>query len=177
MTTYSKATLGGRPLHPMMVGIPILLYVATVVSFIVYAMQADSDWFRIGMLCNLAAVIAALVTAIPGFIDWSTAIPANTEAKRVGALHMGANLLALTLFVANLLVHRDGLMASIDDRMHRLQAIDPYLPLAFTVSGFALVLIAGTLGYRLVHHYHVADVPTPGPSRPGPGTSRPIRHH
>jgi hypothetical protein len=62
----------------------------------------------------------------------------------------------------------------VNDRIDLFATIDPYLPLALTGAGFAIVLIAGTLGYRLVHRYHVADAPTPTPR--GPGSARPIRH-
>ncbi len=36
-------------------------------------------------------------------------------------------------------------------------------------------MLAGALGYQLVHRYHVADQKTPT-ERPGPRTGRPIRH-
>jgi uncharacterized membrane protein len=178
MTTYSKATVQGRPIHPMLVGIPVLLYVGTVLSFLMYAGGRDPRWFQIGLFCNVGAVLAALVTAVPGFIDWAYAIPRGTAAKRTGALHMTANLAALALFVVNLVAHRRYLGDAFDGRIQPLGVLDPFLPLSLTVSGIALVVIAGTLGYRLVHKYHVADAPTPGhgPSRPGPGSARPIRH-
>ncbi len=136
MTTYSKATVLGRPLHPMLVGIPVTLYVATVVSFVVFAGRHDPRWFQVGLLVNLAAVLAALVTAIPGFIDFAYALPNGSAAKRTAGLHMAANLSALALFAANLAIHRAELIDAIDGRVARFAGLDPFLPLSIVAAGF-----------------------------------------
>ncbi len=174
MTTYSKATVFGHPIHPMLVGIPVVLYIATVLGFAVYATHHDPRWFQLGLIANAAAIVAAVVAAVPGLFDWTFAIPSGTEAKRIGAIHMIANLSGLVFFGANLAVHRAALLDAVEGRLDQFARLDPYLPLSLTAAGISLVILAGAFGVRLVHTLHVGDVPTP--SATGPGAGRPIRH-
>ena len=64
---YSKIKLFGHPIHPMLVGFPVTLYTATLVSYLIYGASGDAFWFRVGLAANFAGVAMALLTAIPGF--------------------------------------------------------------------------------------------------------------
>jgi len=100
---YSKANIAGHPIHPMLVGFPITFYVLTLVAFAVFngADNPDIFWYKLGYFSNYAAIVTALITAVPGFIDWAMGIPNKTAAKTRGLIHMSLNLLTLALFIGN----------------------------------------------------------------------------
>jgi nitrite reductase/ring-hydroxylating ferredoxin subunit len=51
-----------------------------------------------GAYLSLVGVVAALVAAIPGFVDYFGTVPPNSSGKRRATKHMMANLAAVTLF-------------------------------------------------------------------------------
>lgn len=98
---YSKAKIGGHPIHPKLVAFPLTFYFLTVVGFIVYQVQPEPFWFKLAYFSNFAAIATALVAAVPGFIDWAFGVPKNTAAKKHGLIHMGLNLTTLAIFCVN----------------------------------------------------------------------------
>jgi uncharacterized membrane protein len=98
---YSKAKIGGHPLHPKLVAFPITFYFLTVIGFIVYQVRPDVFWFKLAYFSNFAAVITALVAAVPGFIDLFFGVPKSTAARKHGLIHMTLNLIPLAIFAVN----------------------------------------------------------------------------
>ena len=172
---YSKVRLAGHPVHPMLVSFPATLYVVTLASYLIFRADGDMFWLRAGWYANAAAVVCALVAAIPGFIDWAAGIPRGTQAKTVGLWHMVSNVIALTLFAWSAVVMRGELVSPL-----------PHVARGITLSilGVAFTLIAGYLGWSMVQTYHVGvqltreqerlePQPAPGSGRPG---GRPLTH-
>jgi uncharacterized membrane protein len=102
---YSKVKILGHPIHPMLVAYPIALYTSTLVAYIIYAANKDPFFFKAAVAANLAGVVMAAITALPGFIDWAVGIPSGTPAKSHGLTHMLLNVTALVLFVINAIIH------------------------------------------------------------------------
>ena len=99
---HSKVAIKQHPIHPMLVAFPITLYLLTFVAFAVYYFSdVGIFWYKLGFFSNMAAVLTALVAAVPGFIDWAIAIPNKTAAKKDGLIHMCLNLITLALFAVN----------------------------------------------------------------------------
>jgi uncharacterized membrane protein len=170
---YSKVKVAGHPLHPMLVGLPVTLYLATLVCFAAAALGADPFWYRVAVYANLAGVVTAAVAAVPGFIDWAFGVPRGTPAKATGLAHMAFNVLALAAFAANLFL----------TWRHRF---DPLPPVGLSVLlpgvGVVLTAAAGFLGWKMVQTHHVGvdltpeqeRLEPPAPVRPeSPGT----QHH
>jgi uncharacterized membrane protein len=153
---YSKVKIAGHPLHPMLVGFPVALYVATLGCFAAYGLGADAFWFRVGVYANLAGVIAAAVAAVPGFIDWAFGVPSGTPAKSTGFAHMAFNVCALLVFALNVALQWS----------HRKEAA-PTLGLAIVLAslGVTLTVAAGFLGWKLVQTHHVGIDLTPEQQR------------
>jgi uncharacterized membrane protein len=144
-TLYSKVKLMDHPVHPMLVAFPITFLTTTLVAFIVYASGHDVAWFRLGYWMNVAGVVAALVAAVPGFIDW-LGIPNRVEAKKVGVAHMILNLVVVTIFAINL-----GIQAP-----HLDEAAPPYLlAVLLPAVGVLTLLVSGYFGWSLVQTHHV----------------------
>lgn len=172
---YSKVKIAGHPLHPMLVGFPVTLYVVTLAGFVACALGAGMFWFDVALYANLAAVILAAVAAVPGFVDWAFGVPSGVPAKATGLSHMAVNVGALLLFALNVLSQWG----------HRHDLIVPPLGLSLALCGLgvALTILAGFLGWKMVQVHHVGiDLtpeqqrleprPTPRmePEQPGHGT-------
>ena len=147
----SKVRFFGHPLHAMLIAFPVASYVGTFAAVIAYALTDDPFWFRMSLVTNVAGVATALLAALPGIIDYATVVPKDTVARRTGALHGILNVVALGLFVANLIVQM------------RAQAPGAALgaALALTGGGVLVTLVAGFFGWEMVqsHHIGVKDNP------------------
>ncbi len=144
---YSKAKIGGHPIHPMLVAFPITLYLLSFVGFVVYAaVNSDLFWFKLAYFCNYAGVGMAVLAAIPGFIDWALGIPNQTLAKRDGLIHMTLNLITLALFAINAFMIR-GLWDTGAERVG--------LFVALTGIGSLCLLGAGFYGWKMVGEHKV----------------------
>jgi uncharacterized membrane protein len=96
---HSKVTILGHPVHPMLVAYPIAFNTATLVGFVIYGISADLFWLKLTIALNVAAVVMAVVAAVPGFIDWAAghpernpgqthrADPHGAQRGRVGAVY------------------------------------------------------------------------------------------
>jgi uncharacterized membrane protein len=143
---YSKIKLLGHPIHPMLVGFPVTLYTATLVAYLVFANGRDPFWFHVGLAANIAGVGMALITAVPGFLDWLIGIPAGHAAKGTGLKHMLLNVTALIVFAANAWLHLG---------YWNTAAPDPTLAIALALIGIVITIGAGWLGWNLVQKHHV----------------------
>jgi len=143
---YSHIKLFGHPIHPMLVGFPVTLYTATLVAYLIYASSQDPFWFRVGLAANIAGVGMALVTAIPGFLDWLTGIPSGHPAKSTGLTHMLLNVSALIVFAINAWLHRG---------YWNTAAPSPTLGIGLAIVGLLITVGAGWLGGNLVQKHHV----------------------
>ncbi|MGP3977107.1 DUF2231 domain-containing protein [Streptomyces sp. 8N114] len=153
---YSKTTVAGHPVHPMLVGFPVACYTGTLVGFAVYAASGDQFWLNLAIALNVVGVGSALLAALPGFVDWAFGIPRSSAAKTVGLAHASLNVIALALFAISLgtyVTHWNG------------PATGVTLGLALTSAGVACTLAAGFLGWMLVQDYHVGVRLTPTQER------------
>ncbi|WP_112467443.1 DUF2231 domain-containing protein [Streptomyces triticisoli] len=153
---YSKATVAGHPLHPMLIGFPVAFYTGTLAGFAVYAATGSQFWLNLAIALNVVGVGSALLAALPGFVDWAFGIPRGSAAKTVGLAHAGLNVTALALFAISLgtyVTHWNG------------PATGATLGLALTSAGMLCTLAAGFLGWMLVQDYHIGIRLTPAQER------------
>jgi uncharacterized membrane protein len=102
----SKAKLLGHPIHPMLIVLPLGLFIAAVVFDAVYLWRG-SPAFATAAYWNIAAgIVGGLLAAVFGAIDWF-AIPAGTRAKRIGLLHGGSNVVVVLIFALVWLMRGD----------------------------------------------------------------------
>jgi uncharacterized membrane protein len=95
----SKAKLLGHPVHPMLVVLPLGLFIGAVVFDGAYLWRG-SPALATAAYWNIAAgIIGGLLAAVFGLIDW-LAIPSGTRAKRIGLLHGGTNVVVVLIFAA-----------------------------------------------------------------------------
>jgi uncharacterized membrane protein len=153
---YSKARIGGHPIHPMLVAFPLAFYTTTVVTLLVYIGTREAFWYRFAMVASLAGIATAVIAAIPGAIDL-VALPRRARARKVGLRHAGFNLLATGLFAVTALV-------LYQTWIHRTTVSGEYIfdatvPLALAVVAWVAMVIAGSLGWTLVQTHDVGIEP------------------
>lgn len=152
---YSKVKILGHPIHPMLVAYPIALYTSTLVAYIIYAAHKDPFFFRAAVAANIAGIVMAALTALPGFIDWAVGIPNGSPAKGHGLTHMLLNVTALVIFIVNAIIHTGN-----------------WTNPSGTGSGLILALIgvlctvgAGYFGWTMIQTDHVGVALTPEQER------------
>lgn len=127
----------------MVIVFPLALLVLSPVSDIVGAITRDAFWSRAAFWLAFLGTIAAIVAAVPGFIDW-LAVPGGTRAKRVGVIHLAVNLTAVALFVISVILRFE-------------HGADAFHAIAFVLAlvGALVVLVGGWFGGELVERLGV----------------------
>jgi len=146
----------GHSLHRWLVGIPVILYVATVAFFGLYAYDHSLMWLRDGMVSNLLAVVAAAITAVPGLLDLR-AIPDKHPARPIAIGHASFMVVVLALFVTNVVMNFRVVSAAFKGAIALHRGFDGTVPLVLTGTGLALALCGGALGLMLAHRHHIGD--------------------
>jgi uncharacterized membrane protein len=146
----AKIKIAGHPVHPMLVAFPIAFYCSTLAGFIVYDATKNLFWFQVAISANITGVGTAVLAAIPGLIDWLY-LPANSEAKTTGSIHMFLNVTTLLLFATN---------AFLVFPYWNDSAPKTILPIILSASGVVITMAAGFQGWKLVQTHHVGiDLP------------------
>ena len=107
----SKASFRGHPIHPALIPFPFaFLYGAFLFDLAGRLFQRPSWWTTGGHL-ELLGIIAALVAAVPGFVDYFSTVPPRSSGKQRATRHMLANLTAVVLFFIAWLIRDDAVAA------------------------------------------------------------------
>lgn len=147
----SKFAIFGHPLHPMLVVLPIGLFIWALVADIVYATDQTgrAEWYSIAFWTGIAAIVTALVAALPGFGDYLT-MAVRSDARGIATTHMLLNLAVVALyFVAMLLMLNDGARSGA-----RLTTV-----ILLHLIGTGLLALSGWLGGEMVYRHHLAVIP------------------
>jgi nitrite reductase/ring-hydroxylating ferredoxin subunit/uncharacterized membrane protein len=94
----SKASYKGHPVHPALIPFPFAFLYGAFFFDLAGRLTARPSWWTTGAYLSLVGVAAALVAAVPGFIDYFGTVPPNSTGKRRATKHMIVNLAAVTLF-------------------------------------------------------------------------------
>jgi uncharacterized membrane protein len=133
----TPANIAGHPIHPMLVTIPIGLWVFSFVSDLICMRSAAPEtWHTVAYWTMVGGIVGALVAAIPGLIDLLSL--KDAAVKRTALTHMGINLTVVGLYVVNaFLRHRDP------------QSLG--LPFTLSLVAILMLLVSGWLGGKMVY--------------------------
>jgi nitrite reductase/ring-hydroxylating ferredoxin subunit/uncharacterized membrane protein len=132
----STAHVKGHPIHPMLIPFPFA-YLVGAACIDAWARAADRrDWARTARHMRILGIGSAFVAAVPGIVDYFTAVPPKSSAKTRATRHALFNLSAL------------GLFAAAGAASHRLRP--PIWAIAAEAAGAGLLSIAGWMGGTLV---------------------------
>src|SRR5919204_4750213 len=101
----SGAKLLGHPIHQMLIPLPLGVLSMAVIFDIIQLATGQRVWSLSAYYMIIAGVIAGLVAAVFGLIDW-LAVGGGTRAKRIGAWHGIGNVVVVVLFAASWFMRR-----------------------------------------------------------------------
>lgn len=142
----SRASIGGHPLHPIVVVFPIAFLTAALLTDIVFAITGVPFWATASVWLIGAGLVMGVLAALLGLIDFVTI--ERVRSLTAGWAHFLVNGAVLVIALINLLI-----------RIGR--PMDAVLPIGIVLSaGMALgLLVSGYFGGELVYRHKVGVVP------------------
>jgi uncharacterized membrane protein len=137
----TPANIAGHPIHPMLIPLPIGLWVFSFVCDICARFSADpANWQLVALYTMIGGIVGALAAAIFGFIDMLS-LP-HGPIRSTAVKHMSLNLTIVVLFVINAW----------------LRTSDRATGTGFWLSLIAILLlvVSGWLGGKMVYTQGVA---------------------
>ena len=96
----SPASIGGHPIHPMLIPFPIALWVFSLIADVIYLWRGNPTWRDyIAFYTLLGGIIGAALAAVFGIIDWLSI--KDRVVKKVADWHARLNVIALLIFAAS----------------------------------------------------------------------------
>ena len=138
----TPAQIAGHPIHPMLVTLPIGMWVFSVAADLIALRSASPDtWHAAALYTMVGGIIGALAAAVPGLIDLMSL--RDDAIKRTALKHMGINLTVVALYVINAWMRSNG-------------SLSANAALGLSVVSIALLLVSGWLGGKMVYEAGVA---------------------
>lgn len=98
----STAKIGDHPIHPMLVPFPIVCFVLTFVTDIIYTRTHDVTWANASVWLLVVGLVFAALAAVAGLTDFlgDDRIRGSSDAVK----HMLANVTAVVLELVNVIL-------------------------------------------------------------------------
>lgn len=94
----SKASFRGHPIHPALIPFPFAFLYGAFLFDLAGRVAERPSWWTTGAYLGLVGIVAALIAAVPGFIDYFNTVPPKSSGKKRATKHMLVNLGAVILF-------------------------------------------------------------------------------
>jgi uncharacterized membrane protein len=138
----TPAQIAGHPIHPMLVTIPIGLWLFSLAADLIGLRSAAPDtWHAAALYTMVGGIIGALAAALPGLVDLLSL--GDAPIRKTALTHMSLNLAIVVLYVINAWT-----------RSHA--SVAPNVSLALSVIAIATLLVSGWLGGKMVYEAGVA---------------------
>jgi uncharacterized membrane protein len=138
----STAQIGGHPLHPMLIPLPITSFIGAFATDIAYLVTGEGGWATASNWLLGAGLVTALAAAATGLTDYM----GDDRVRKIGAAtrHMIANVAVVTIEAVNLGIR-------LTDGSDALPSVGPWL------SGAAALILgySGWLGGELTYRHRV----------------------
>jgi uncharacterized membrane protein len=145
----TPASIARHPIHPMLVPIPIGLWIFSFVADLFHVGgSANAAWPTVAFYCMGGGIVGALAAALPGLIDLLS-LPAGPRSTAIK--HMAINLTVVVLYAINFWMRMEN-------------PADPGKLVWLSLIALGLLVISGWLGGKMVYEYGVA-VDTPDTPR------------
>jgi len=140
----TPASIARHPIHPMLVPIPIGLWIFSLVCDLFHAGgSANATWSAVALYTMGGGIVGALLAAVPGLIDLLS-LPQGPRSTAIK--HMAINLTVVVLYVVNFWL--------------RLPAPEnPGKLMWLSIVALGLLVVSGWLGGKMVYEKGVAVTP------------------
>ena len=139
----SKASFRGHPIHPALIPFPFAFLYGAFFFDLAGRLAERPIWSTTGAYLSLVGIVAALVAAVPGFIDYFTTVPPKSSGKKRATKHMLVNLGAVILFAAAWAIRGGS------------QSVPPDTVLVLEGIGVILLTAGGWMGGVLVNRNQI----------------------
>lgn len=143
----TPANIAKHPIHPMLVAIPIGLWLFSLACDLAWLLTGADPWRLVALYTMAGGIVGALMAAVPGFIDM---LSLSAPLKRIALTHMTINLAVVGLYAFNTYLRWDG---SIGLGVVALSAL-----------AVAMLGVSGWLGGKMVYVHGVAVDTEPPPA-------------
>jgi uncharacterized membrane protein len=147
VTTYDEtlvatALIAHRPIHPMLVPIPIVCFVGALLTDIAYYATAEMMWADFSAWLLVVGVIMGVLAAIAGLVDFLSNRLIRAQAPAWP--HLIGNLVVLVLAFFNALIHTRDAWTSV-------------VPVGLVLSVITVLIlpITGWLGWTMLYRHGV----------------------
>jgi uncharacterized membrane protein len=140
-TLPSTARLFGRPLHPMLVPVPIVCFAATFVTDIVYWRTAAMMWADVSAWLLAVGLFISVLVVLAGLVDF-LAEP-RIRALPTAWIHAAGNGLVIVLSILNAFVHSRDAYTSVVPEGLILSGVVVLLLLVTAWAGWSMTFVHG----------------------------------
>jgi nitrite reductase/ring-hydroxylating ferredoxin subunit/uncharacterized membrane protein len=139
----SAAHFRGHPIHPMLIPFPFAFLTGAFLFDVAARATGHATWWSTGGSLAILGVLAALLAAVPGLIDYVRTVPPKSSGKRRATAHMLLNLSAVALFIVAIWL--------------RSGSVGPEMPVLLLEGlGVAMLFVAGWQGGVLVSRNQIS---------------------
>jgi len=141
-TPRSTARMFGHPIHPMLVPVPIVCFVGTLVTDIVYWRTAEMQWANFSAWLLTIGLLVSILVVIAGLTDFLG--DRRIRSLRQAWIHGVGNAVALVLAIVNAFVHSRDAYTSV-------------VPTGLVLSALVvlILLVTGWNGWDMVYRHGV----------------------
>jgi uncharacterized membrane protein len=132
----TRASIAGHPIHPMLVTLPIGLWIFSMICDFGFILTEDTRWAVVAYFTLGGGIVGALLAAVPGLVDLIGL--QDPRARRVGIYHMVLNLAIVAVQAGNFWLRISDEGAGI-------------LPRGISIVVVLALIVSGWLGGHLVH--------------------------
>jgi uncharacterized membrane protein len=138
----STLSVSGVPIHAMLVPIPIVCFVATLITDIVYWRTASMQWANMSAWLLVVGLIVSVFAVSTGAIDFFK--DRRVRELHTARIHVLGNVLALVLSIFNVFIHTRDAYTSV-------------VPAGLILSALVVLILLVTVwnGWSMVHRQGV----------------------
>jgi len=142
----STASIGGHPIHAMLVSVPIVCFVGTFITDLVYWKTANMLWADMSDWLLTGGLVVSILVVLAGLIDFLG--DRRIRALRAAWVHGLGNALVIILSIINAFIHTRDAYTSV-------------VPTGLILSGVVVLILAVTAwnGATLVYRHGVGVRP------------------
>ncbi|MFC4296202.1 DUF2231 domain-containing protein [Novosphingobium tardum] len=134
-----RASIGGVPIHAMLVPFPIACFTGALLTDITYAKSADIQWTNFSQWLLAFGLLMAVIAGLFGLVDF---LSGPRPRPSIGWWHLGGNALLMAVALVNNFVHaRDGWTSVVPTG------------LILSIVTVALMVVTGFLGHRMAYRH------------------------